>query len=479
MEWTENLSQTLCPDDAHHRWEVPLCRKYDNPDYRARLEYSLANQLFATCNHDCVYDYTSYNTDEPIAFMYTTYNCYRPVWDYLCFYRDSAEWETVNAYMDTICEAEESCRDIETWSPVKAYANCRNSYQGGGDAGGNKGWITARICKGTVTQGWDGETVDAQESYDKTFKLALANHVFWSCSSWCVFDPQFPIAYEWQSLPECWEAHQEGGCFTKDLREYEWAREYIDSLCELATKDFQCINPMEDWTDEVAGLYCSTTGVTDKTTAAMVCDGYESYQTRLDLSLANRLHMDCHGWCVCDISTDAETGFSWQNTAGCWKPIPRCDCFTNSEYETYLEDFVKHTFCELQIPTPKPTTCMPYHIWDEERSTQMCPDLITDSNAPDRSYGASVCADDESSWRQSDLEKSLANGLYKNCWSWCTYDYDTILNNVLANSDNHGGFRWKDADLCWKWVTQYSCFGSSIVQYNIVMEFAITLCAAI
>jgi len=68
-EWTQSRAAELCHGQAHHTWGVQLCGKYDNPWYRRRLEFSLANNLWAGCDLFCLYDYDSYNTDKPQAFV--------------------------------------------------------------------------------------------------------------------------------------------------------------------------------------------------------------------------------------------------------------------------------------------------------------------------------------------------------------------------------------------------------------------------
>ena len=68
QEWTQQRSDSTCPDYDSHEYGVGMCDTYDNPDYTSRLEFGLANNLYSSCSHACVYDIDTYDSDTPIAF---------------------------------------------------------------------------------------------------------------------------------------------------------------------------------------------------------------------------------------------------------------------------------------------------------------------------------------------------------------------------------------------------------------------------
>jgi len=73
---------------------------------------------------------------------------------------------------------------------------------------------------------------------------------------------------------------------------------------------------------------------------------------------------------------------------------------------------------------------------------------------------------------------SLANGFYKQCNSWCVYDYDTIINNVITGADEYGGFNWKNNLGCWKWVSGWDCFVQALGDFEEVSVKAVGQCDA-
>jgi len=125
-------------------------------------------------------------------------------------------------------------------------------------------------------------------------------------------------------------------------------------------------------------------------------------------------------------------------------------------------------------PTQSPTDCVPLYTWDEGRAEELCPSG-EDLEAV-KSFTVRVCDDDSSLTKQANLEKSLANKFFNKCSSWCVYDYDTIMNNINNDSAEYGGFIWKST--CWKWVTGYACFTSSLREFEAISLRALDQCEA-
>merc|ERR1719233_232088 len=73
----------------------------------------------------------------------------------------------------------------------------------------------------------------------------------------------------------------------------------------------------------------------------------------------------------------------------------------------------------------------------------------------------------------SSLEKSLANDFFDKWSTLRVYDYDTITNNISNDSAEYRGFIWESA--CWKWVTSYACFSTSLSEFPRVSERALYL----
>jgi hypothetical protein len=172
-------------------------------------------------------------------------------------------------------------------------------------------------------------------------------------------------------------------------------------------------------------------------------------------------------------------GFIWRNSDSCWKWVTAHFCF-ESKYDEYEEVMllagVYCTYPTSPSPTATPT-CKPYYTWSDERATELCPS-DSDYGLAEKSFGVSVCSDAESITKKQALEDTLANQFYTSCSAWCLYDYDTLRNNVDMNSNDHGGFTWKNSDSCWKWVTAGFCFESNYDEFEEVMLYAGLYCSS-
>jgi len=225
-----------------------------------------------------------------------------------------------------------------------------------------------------------------------------------------------------------------------------------------------CVEIEQNWTKEIAEQLCSVgqMGHTNKGVDAVVCPEYNQYyQRRLNYSLANRAYRSCSAWCVYDSHPegygDASEAFIWRKR-GCWKPTRTGLCiFGNTQDRELMAEYVEYTLC-------KP--CIPFNTWSEDRAEEICPSIVS----ADKSYGAEVCDDPNSSTKQDNLDKSLANRFFTQCTSYCVYDYETIM----SNGGSYGGFMWKQT--CWKWVTSWDCFGKHISEFTDVSSRAANFC---
>jgi len=206
-------------------------------------------------------------------------------------------------------------------------------------------------------------------------------------------------------------------------------------------------------------------GHTNKGVDAVVCPEYSQYyQRRLNYSLANRAYRSCSAWCVYDAHTEGYgdaserfDAFIWRQR-GCWEPTRTGLCIYGNTYERDLmAEYIENTLCE---------PCIPSYTWSEDRAKEICPSIVP----ADKSYGVEVCNDPESSMKQVNLDKSLANRFFTHCTAYCVYDYET----VMSNGCSYGGFMWKQT--CWKWVTSWDCFGKHISELRDVSSRAANLC---
>jgi len=354
---------------------------------------------------------------------------------------------TVHEYSSTLCELTEDCVELVEWSQAVSDANCPDGYNGR-----DKGFGSAEICdeKKRLDSGY---FVNMNEYYNKSFQDTLANFMYTSCSSQCIYDLRNnEIAYQYKS--GCWLPQEKWSCFTTYWRDYEWALEYAeDRLCPFATPAptvFECTERVLEWNDDIADITCASdqTGSTDKTASATVCAGYEDYQYRLDRSLANRMFLSCEAWCVYDIYSKGQEAFMWKNTDQCYRPVTAGTCITTKKDLNVMTDYVENVLCESY--TPEPTvmpTCFPQQEWSEALMDEYCTVAATLKTFKHYGNRAAVpCVGYED--YANDLLKSLAMKMYSSCSSWCVYDYST--NAEIA-------WQWKNNAQCWDRKTWGTC----------------------
>jgi len=458
-EWTQARADQLCPGQTHHAYGVELCDTYDNPDYRTRLEFALANQLWSSCSHACLYDYDSYNTEKPHAFRWVG-SCYNVATGYWCIDDQVNAMEHSHEVAATLCEVSEPCVERIEWTQLVAESNCPDGYGGSGD----KGWGTANVCPKLVRLD-NGFYERADVLYEASFHLSLANHIFWSCSAKCVYDSENEgVVYQWKG--ECWEMQTDWACITSHTAEYAWAMDYIsESLCPITTSEPEispCVERQQEWNEDIALAICGSEdmGVTNKNFDAIVCAGYEDYQYRLDHSLANRVFLSCDAWCVYDIYKTGYEAFIWRSSSQCWNPVTSGLCIDQkSSHRKEMTDYIENTLCESTTPEPTETpTCITQQEWSEDLMDEYC--SVADTGSTYKHYSsigraAIPCSGFEN--LVNDLLKSLAMRMFEGCSSWCVYDY-------YSNAEK--AWKWSSAGSCWDLKTWGSCHWDYALKQN-------------
>ena len=108
--------------------------------------------------------------------------------------------ELSHAVAEELCTEEDplDCVERVAWTQDVAEGLCPNGY-----SGGDKGWGTAILCPVFLRRD-DGFYNRADELYEASFNLSLANHMFRSCEAKCIYD----IVNEgvvYQYLGGCWK----------------------------------------------------------------------------------------------------------------------------------------------------------------------------------------------------------------------------------------------------------------------------------
>jgi len=489
--WTPEVAEENCPAQQGYGGKdkgygsAKVCNKlerrydgfYDRTDviYQGSFNASLANHMFWGCNAKCIYDVERVG----VVYQWKGQDCWEMQTKWACITTHTEEHAWAMDYL-----SEEFCpiatpapvtypcveRELD-WDEATASNICALEYMGDTDKSEN-----ADVCSG-----W--------EDYQYRLDHSLANRAFLTCDAWCVYDI-YKRGYEgfiWSNLGQCWKPVTTGLCIGGNPSHREAITDYIDNtLCESATseptKSPTCRTQYE-WSEALMDEHCSEadTAATYKHyssigRAAVPCTGFEAREADLLKSMAMKLYVDCSSWCVYDFSSGAGEAWKWNNGAKCWDLKMWGSCHWNYQEGRNNTDWLDAMdavmlTCRFE-PTLAPTGCMPPYTWNEERAAEVCPSIQT----ADKSFGVVVCTDANSASRQLELEDSLANRFFTKCAAWCVYDYDTIIDNVLQETSNYGGFIWRNNDRCWEWVTSHLCFVGSIDEFVEVSERAEELC---
>lgn len=251
-----------------------------------------------------------------------------------------------HAYAATLCETTLPCVEIIEWDPHVATENCPDGYGGRS----HKRWEVNKVCPTNVRLD-DGFYETADIVYGASFNRSLANHIFRSCTAKCVYDIENEeVSYRWTG-GNCWEVQKKEDCIKGSTKDYHWASDYVNErVCHInphPQPPTPCIERETEWTDEISQAICSSDdmGWTNKGANATVCAGFEDYQYRFNISLANRAFLQCDSQCVYDIS---EIGFAffWTNRKSCWKPTSKGLCISRKSQLEKITDYIEKTLCE-------------------------------------------------------------------------------------------------------------------------------------
>jgi len=490
--WTPEVAESNCPAVEGYGGKdkgygsAKVCNKlerqwdgfYERTDvlYQASFNASLANHMFRSCNAKCIYDVEVVG----VVYQWKGQDCWEMQREWACITIHATEYAWAMDYL-----GEEFCpiatpapvtypcveRELD-WDEATASNICSSEYMGDTDKSEN-----AIACAG-------------YEDYQYRLGHSLANRAFLTCDAWCVYDiyKRGHEGFIWRNSSQCWKPVTSGLCIGGNPSHREAITDYIDNtLCESTTPEpteAPTCRTQYEWSEALMDDHCSVadTALTYKHytslgRAAMPCTGFEAREADLLKSLAMKLYGDCSSWCVYDFYSLAVMAWKWKDGANCWELTTWGSCHWNyAEGRNNTEwldarDAVMVT-CTYE-PTLAPTGCMPAYTWDADRAVEVCPSIQT----ADKSFGVQVCTDTNSASKQAELEKSLANRFFSKCDSWCVYDYDTIIDNVIQEGNTYGGFIWRNTDQCWKWVTGYQCFTSSIDEYDEVVVKAGETCA--
>jgi len=322
-----------------------------------------------------------------------------------------------------------------------------------------------------------------QEQYQHSLDMSLANRLYRNCDSRCVYnlhvnDADDVEAFLWNDAYQCWRPKSDGLCFTKYEDDHEHMKMYVQQiLCPAVPtlvpsstpteRPTVCIARVQVWNQDTASAALETcvdgTGKTDKSLSAAMCTKQEQYQDNLELSLANRLWPACDSRCVYNINATQIAAFLWNNEYQCWRPKSDGLCIRSSEF-AMMTEYIDNTLC--------PADCEPYYEWSAIREGELCPG---GSESDTISYDAVLCANSDS--EQEKLEESLANQLFHDCSSICVYDYNTLRNNILNESNDYGGYIWRASKSCWKWVTEGRCFNNLVADFDEAMSRVEKVCS--
>jgi len=349
---------------------------------------------------------------------------------------------------------------VQVWDETVADQTC------------NREWgVTDKSASATVCEGY--------EDYQHVLELSLANRMFMGCTAWCVYN-LYERAYEafiWRRAG-CWEPSDK--CISVFYKEREAMTDYVDNvLCQSnipePTFELTC-TPELDYSEDLMDTLCtvSATGTTYKHYNSIhrepvACSGDLADTLDLKKSLANNLFDNCGAWCVFDWNTQAFDAWSWTPSGLCWSRKSDGFCFYDKTTKTQKQIWTDaKTKLASKCGFDASSTCYHEYSWTIERASELC--TPTSYGQTSKSYsGVFICSGDGE--KQTQLEKSLANKLYRSCDSWCVYNWDTLLD------DEMGGYMWNNIDDCYRWVTKGACFSSHLSEYQAAREYMLETCS--
>jgi len=265
----------------------------------------------------------------------------------------------------------EVCVNIIEWTEL-AQENCKVR------GALHLGWKRAQLCPIQLMDGFNKRV----DEYESSLNHSMADHIFESCSTKCVYDIENTgVAYRWRT-GDCWELVKDEECTISSVG-FTWSFDHItDMVChvdipsdnppqvptseqtpasiiintdypteaptlkptsvptikhtpvstleankkptEASCMPRNCI-PQQVWSEDLMDAYCSPgdTGPTYKHhchigRAAEPCR-YQMLAENLKKSLAMRLYSDCSSTCVYDYYTNAHSAWRWSAADLCWE----------------------------------------------------------------------------------------------------------------------------------------------------------------
>lgn len=251
---------------------------------------ALANGMYAHCDSWCLYDWES---PDKISYHWNKLNkCF----EYGSDCQGHKEQALVATYKDVLCEAEKMCTPV---APVLSEA------------------VIYRYCEKLSTSGEDRspKAKGCHDSYTPYVRRSLANKMFSSCGSLCLYDYDQPdtVAYHWNGDTSCWQ--RGSGCIGK--AEQKLSLERKATFCEAEL----CIPVQTLLSDTLISSYCESTTV-DYSAHAKTCDSALSLQVHM--ALANKMFSSCSSTCLFGFDDPSKVAFIWNTAGKCWKKTDSC-----------------------------------------------------------------------------------------------------------------------------------------------------------
>jgi len=400
-EWSAYVAAVLCPGEESRAHGVKMCADYDNPMWQRRLEVALANSMYSACDAQCVYDIESSAPTRTVSqwgFRWIAADqCYTAMQSFYCLINQKSQAEEAVAKAAAFCALPAApCHTVleaDDWTPELAASRCpvRN--------GEPEYTSDITVCNDWERDPW-GYYEAAGTLYGDRLHKAMANHVYRSCNSRCVYDIESggSIAFQWHSYFKCWKKQTWWNCFTVYVSEWNEAKAFIAGehydgrniayppLCrELehtpAPTALGCVARVmeQDWTTAMADAVCppSRSGSTIKGTEATLCPDHRDWDImtwRLRTSLSNRMFKTCLDWCVYDLTTYASSAFIWNDHLRCYNHVTWYTCINELYLDrNFLREWSEEALCDSS--TPEPTyqpTCRPEWYYSEDRLHQLC-----------------------------------------------------------------------------------------------------------
>jgi len=189
------------------------------------LKKSLANELYDNCGAWCVFDWSTQALE---AWVWTSSElCWSRKSDGWCLF-DNANtrtqiWTEARMILASSCNANAAtfCNNEFEWTQERADDLCASTNYGATD----KSYSGANVC---------ADESGRQAQLEKS----LANKLYDSCSSWCVYDWDTLMdnidemgGYKWNNGDNCYMWVTAGACFNAHAAEYQASREYVLETC--------------------------------------------------------------------------------------------------------------------------------------------------------------------------------------------------------------------------------------------------------